>query len=218
MPRVVIISEGVADDEFLKALIAVRGLGSLEVLPPAREQSYGKDGFEDRLRGLKLGGVERSKAVIIVADNDEDPGSSFRNIQSQVRDAGDYFVPEQPYQISVRGAYPPVGVVMLPGPGEQGSLDTLCWSAANTRYSHHIGCVEATAACLGADEQAWGKVKLAKLKVQCLLSSVCKGDPYTPLKCAWWLDPPKGRFGDMFPLDHPAFSPIAEFLRRVAGS
>jgi hypothetical protein len=70
--------------------------------------------------------------------------------------------------------------------------------------------------CVGATEQDWGKVKLAKLKVQCLLSTICKGDPYTPLKCAWTVEPAKGRHGDIFPLTNPAFDSFADFLRSVS--
>jgi hypothetical protein len=218
MPTVAVISEGQADDEFLKKLIAVRRLNNLEVLGPAGEESYGRGGFQVRLEGLKLKGIEKHKAIVIVADNDDDPRSAFRSIQNQIRDAGGYGVPEKPYQVSGRGEYPPVAVVMLPASGEQGSLDTLCWSAANEKYALHLKCVGAIAECIGADERTWGKVKLAKLKVQCLLSSICKGDPYTPLKCAWWVEPAKGRRGDIFPLDNPVFNPIAEFLHRIASS
>jgi hypothetical protein len=167
---------------------------------------------------MKLKGIEKHKAIIIVADNDDDPLSAFENIQNQIRHAGGYDVPEGPYQISGRGECPPVAVVMLPAGGKPGSLDTLCWSAANEKYARHLKCVDAIADCIGADEQTWGKVKLAKLKVQCLLSSICKGDPYTPLKCAWWVEPAKGREGDIFPLDNPVFTPIAEFLRQIANS
>ena len=218
MPTATVISEGQADDEFLKELIAVRGLHNLEVLRPGHEESYGKGGFQVRLQGLKLRGIEKNKAILIVADNDDDPEAAFKDIQKQIRDAGEYGIPERPYQLSGRSEYPPVGVAMLPASGEQGSLDTLCWSAANLKYARQLKCVGAIADCLGADEQTWGKVKLAKFKVQCLLSSICKGDPYTPLKCAWWVEPAKGRAGDIFPLDNPAFAQIAEFLHQVADS
>ena len=218
MPTVALISEGQADDEFLKKLIEITGLNNLEVLRPGREESYGQGGFQVRLQGLKLKGIEKHKAIIIVADNDDNPQSAFKAIQKQIRDAGEYAVPENPYQLSQQGEYPPIAVIMLPATGEQGSLDTLCWSAANTKYARQLECVAAIAHCIGADEQTWGKVKLAKFKVQCLLSSICKGDPYTPLKCAWWLEPGKGRSGDIFPLDHPVFRPIVGFLHQVANS
>jgi hypothetical protein len=135
---------------------------------------------------------------------------------NQIYNAGEYVVPVAPRQPSARGKYPPVAVVMLPASGQQESLDTLCLSVVNAKYSQQLKCVNATVKCIGADEKTWGMVKLAKLKVQCLLSSICKGDPYTPLKCAWWVEPRKTRPGDIFPLTDPVFNSITEFLRGTA--
>lgn len=217
MPTAIVISEGPADDAFLKKLIEVRGLNNLEVLPPGDAESYGDGGFQLRLEGLKVQpGVEQNTAIIIIADNDEDPAAAFKKIQKQIRDAGEYDVPAAPFQPSARGKYPPVAVVMLPAIGQQGSLDTLCLSTVNAKYNQQMACVEAITNCVGASEATWGKVKFAKLKVQCLLSVICKGDPYTPLKCAWLIEPRKTRPGDIFPLTAPAFNAVAGFLQQMS--
>lgn len=220
MPTAIVISEGQADDVFLRKLIKARLIANLEVVPPNpdNEESYSNTGFQGRLEGLKFReGIGQNKAIVIVADNDENPDQLFRAIQKQIRDAGDYGVPENPYQLSEYGNYPPVVIAMLPSGGEPGSLDTLCLSALNEdKYAQQLRCVNDIVGCVGATEQIWGKVKLAKLKVQCLLSTICKGDPYTPLKCAWTIEPAKGRYGDIFPLSNPAFDSIAHFLRGIS--
>lgn len=218
MPTAIIISEGPADDVFLKNLIDVRGLKNLEVVRPGDEESYGDGGFQLRLEGLKIRpGIEQSRAIIIVADNDENPAAAFPKIQKQIRDAGGYDVPQDPYQLSNRVALPPVAVVMLPANGQQGSLDTLCLSAFNEgKYGGYLKCVNEIVNCVCATEEKWGKIQLAKLKVQGILSTICKGDPYTPLKCAWIIQPRNSRPGDIFPLTNPAFDSITEFLRGIA--
>ncbi len=215
MPTATIISEGPADDAFLKALIDFRRLENLKIARPRPEEAYGEGGFQRRLEGLKLSGIENHRAIIIVADNDDTPAQSFANIQKQVHEAGDYSVPESPYQPSERGKYPSIAVMMLPAQGREGSLDTLCLSSVNPKYSRQLKCVDEIVNCLGADESTWGVVKLAKLRLQCLLSSICKGDPYTPLKCAWLNEPGKARFGDIFPLSDQTFDSIAGFLRNL---
>ena len=215
MPTAIVISEGQADDAFLKKLIEARQIANLEVVPAVKPESYGHGGFQRRLEGLKIRGVEQNKAIIIVADNDEYPDRAFSNIQVQIRDAGDYNVPRNPYELSARGKLPPIAVVMLPSGGQQGSLDSVCLSAVDAKYDRQLQCVNAIVKCIGATEETWGKVQLAKLKIQCLLSVICSGDPYTPLKCAWLVEARKGRTGDIFPLNNAAFDSIADFLRAV---
>jgi Protein of unknown function (DUF3226) len=217
VPNAIIISEGPADDVFLKKLIEARAIPNWDVVPPRNNEAYGQGGFQHRLEGLKFkAGIEQNKAIVILADNDEDPTAAFKYIQGQIRDAGDYNVPQNPYQLSERGPFPPVAVIMLPAKDEQGSLDTLCLSATNPKYTDQLRCVNEIVNCVGATEHNCGKIQLAKLKVQCLLSTICRGDPYTPLKFAWAIEAAKGRPGDIFPLTNPAFDSLADFLQGIA--
>jgi hypothetical protein len=188
----------------------------LEIVSPTKPESYGHGGFQRRLEGLKVRRIEQNKAVIIVADNDEDPGASFNNIQTQIKRAGGYDVPEIPYKLSGHGALPPVAVIMLPAAGQKGSLDTLCLSALNKAYIRNLDCINALVRCVGATEEDCGVVQFAKLQVQCILSTICQGDPYTPLKFAWEHEPAKKRPGDIFPLTNGVFDPIARFLEEVS--
>lgn len=219
MPKTIVITEGPADDVFMRQLKKANAL-NFEIRDATKPESYGNTGFELRLRGLKLEIDKTSAAdyaaVVIVADNDEDPHASFASIKKQIEDAEGYNAPDAPYQLSARGGYPPIAVIMIPAPGQQGSLDTICLTALNPKYSTYLQCAETFAQCVAASEASFGVVQFAKLKVQCLLSSICKGDPYTPLKLAWAVEPNKSRPGDIFPLNHAAFNPIADFLRSVS--
>jgi hypothetical protein len=97
---------------------------------------------------------------------------------------------------------------MLPWDNELGCLETLCLQAVNKKYEKEMQCVIKQSECVGIND--WPPQKQSKMILRCLLSSVCKSEPNTPLTRAWSTD--SGRPGDIFPLDHPAFNPIAEFL------
>ena len=100
--------------------------------------------------GFGITGVELEDTFVMRAGFSPLPLGGQGN---QIHNAGEYVVPVAPRQPSARGKYPPVAVVMLPASGQQGSLDTLCLSAVNAKYSQQLKCVNATVNCIGADEK-----------------------------------------------------------------
>jgi len=152
----------------------------------------GKDGFELVLKGLVT--VER-EAIIIVADNDGDPETAFRNIQRQINAAG-FTVPSKPREMVASAGLSPLAVLMIPWDEDAGCLETLCFSAVNARYNRELACAQDLVRCAGADR--WDIAKKSKLKMRGFLSAVCKSDPNTGLRYAWGTV--NGRPGDIFPL------------------
>jgi hypothetical protein len=54
-------------------------------------------------------------------------------------------------------------------------------------------------------------VKQHKMRLRCLIASVCKTDPYTSLQHAW------SRRERLIPLEHDCFTRVADFLESFDG-
>jgi hypothetical protein len=119
MAKSIILGETPADETFLKTLIDVRGISNVEVAPGNyKEEAYGADGFELRLRDLIVRGVEKRPAIILFASNNDDPSAAFVRIHKQICDTDAYVAPAGPNLLSSGGMYPPVAIKTLPRRGE----------------------------------------------------------------------------------------------------
>jgi hypothetical protein len=202
----IILYEGEEDKSFLLELLKSLGLNErFEFF----EKCGGKDKFKKILKGLV---IPNRKAIIIVADNDGDPVESFKNIQTQIGEAG-FTIPLKQRETVETANLPPLSVLMIPWDNDAGCLETLCLSAINPKYKHQLEvCAEGLAKCAGAEK--WPVAKRAKLRMRGFLSAVCQSDPNTGLRYAWSTDE---RPGDIFPLKGvAAYNQIAEFFKNFA--
>jgi hypothetical protein len=103
---------------------------------------------------------------------------------------------------------PPIHVLMLPWDNDHGCLETLCLIAAEKENPKEIACVNEFVACVKANELS--VPMLAKLRMRCYISAVCKTDPNTGLRFAW------SRPQTLIPIDDPCFNNLADYLRSVA--
>ncbi len=203
-----ILCEGQGDAAFLRHLIQKRGLPDFEIKHPKEGEAGGKSAFGQRLDALKIQpGFEKLSAVIVVSDNDDEPNSSFGEIQKQIQWAG-FAVPAEPLQIARGPNLPATVVVMLPWVKQPGDLEALCLRAAYDRWPDLKRCLDAYCRCAATD--SWKPGKQFKMRLRCLLSAACEFDPNTSLVYAW----SDQRRGNLIPLDHPCFSQLAEFLQR----
>jgi hypothetical protein len=195
-----IICEGKADVAFFDHLIQGRGLPGFQVL-----SAEGKDGYERVLVALSAApGFDRIAGILVVGDNDLDPPAAFFNIQEQIRAVGTYPVPNHPGEAVKNQGYPAVVVMMVPWQERVGCLETLLIEAVDDVRHDLKLCVDTYAACAHAD--AWNEVEQSKMKLQSLISAICRSDPNTPVSFAW------SRNEDIIPLDRPCFDQIANFL------
>lgn len=198
----VIVCEGKGDVAFFEHLIQKRNLPGFQVL-----SAGGKDGYERVLVALSAAqGFDRISGILVVGDNDRDPGAPFLNIQKQIRAAGRYGVPNHPGEVVKSEGFPAVLVMMVPWQGRIGCLETLLIEAIYDVRPDFIPCVDAYAACTHAD--LWNEVEQSKMKLQVAISAVCRSDPNTPVSYAW------NRSEPIIPLDRPCFDQIADFLER----
>lgn len=218
----VIITEGVADDALFKELLAVHALTNLCVYSPKNPNDYSNGKFKVRLEGLKATTslrVREKKCIIIVADNDDDPNALFKLVRDQIRDAGEYRIPQAECEVFGQlpvppdGDLPPVSVLTIPWAKTKGSIDSMCWEVAAKSKQGVATCVNNFAGCIPATEATWGITNFHKLKMRCMLSATCPTNPYTVLKLAWPSTAGDGRPIDLIPVTDPVFAKIVTYLR-----
>jgi len=86
--------------------------------------------------------------ILVVSDNDDDPGKSLSEVQDQLRDAG-YGVPQGTLTPATGAETPPVVIMMLPWAGEPGNLETLCLRAMYDASPELSKCVDEFCKCAG---------------------------------------------------------------------
>ncbi len=152
------------------------------------------------------------EAIIIAADNDDNPGRSFGNVQQLISNTAEispgrrYAVPSAPLQKAEAG--PAVVVMMIPWADVPGALDTLCIGSASAKRPAIGQATDVFASACGVDDaHGWSITKQGKMKLRSLIAAAHKDDPYLPPAYVW------GDNTDLVPLDHGAFDQIADFLR-----
>jgi hypothetical protein len=163
------------------------------------------------LKGLQARtGFNRLKGLLIIADNDETPDDSFKNVQRQIEKAK-LPRPLTPLQKAIRTNFPcAVVVLMLPYPNvgadSHGCLETLLLPAAERNLPNQQACVRIYRECVVGCGGQWSKTASSKMHLRCLLSASCPEDPNISLRHA--LRPER----NLIPLTDPIFDPVASIL------
>ena len=222
---IVILTEGEADDAFIKKLIEENNLGLENFILREVRNDGGCTNFGKRIRSIRTVSepmvLRDCGAIVIIADNDDDPAEQFLVIRNQIEIANEGAVADDLFGVPINPlvaarqslSLPPLYILMLPWSNEAGCLETLCLAAMNPDYAPQLACVDEIFQCVGAS--AWSTTMQSKFRVQCLLSSICNGDPYTHLKYAWKVDHDKGRPGNIFLTNNAACQRITDFLRSL---
>ena len=180
-----ILCEGSGDKAFLHELIRKRGLPEFQVQYPSwgTEVTGGWTKYGKFLKDQKVneGFRQNVKAIIITADNDDDPRQRFQELCHQV-ELGGYRVPNQPLELVREVGQPDIVVVTLPMDGNPGCLEDSLLRAAYSKWplenaiNNYISQTPAN---------QWSNNKQAKARMQCLIATTCKQNPNTPLGFLW---------------------------------
>jgi hypothetical protein len=231
---VVILTEGTADDICINKIIEENGLGKDKFHIPKFDQGKfgGITNFHLKISSIRSTiepyTLSESRAMVIVADNDNNPKAQFEKVCGQIMlanknrsPAESFGVPQKPREAARQSlTLPPLYVLMLPWDGEEGCLETLClYSANKTRYKTELDCVERFSDCVGSKNWIDAKKlpdvsRKAKFHVKSILTSICE-DPYTPFHCSW--NPEKSPM-DIFQLKNAAFSNVIGFLAQFTAA
>jgi hypothetical protein len=216
-----ILCEGKGDERFLVHLLESRKVtGFQTAFPEARKDAdenivaggYGRGSFWYELDALKLvRGFESLTSIVIVTDSDNDSMVAFREVQDQVTRAKEYDVPAAFLQPSNRNqTCPPIVVKAIPGEGEQGNLETLILRAVPDYFADELACVAEYETCT-SHVAAWSVGKQSKMRLQCVVSAVCKNDPTCGMVNLW--SNANKVFRPM--LAHACFNPLVDFLSGI---
>ena len=202
----VVLCEGKRDASFIHHFLANRRLSGFQVgFPdPTTSRGFGKDAFEDYLAALRARrGFSRLRHLVVIADNDSDPRQAFQGVQRQIRNAG-YPVPKD-VGITSGDSPPFTTVLMLPGTGASGNLDTLLLKAAldGTHPLHH--CFEPFWQCCKVEELPVGKA--SKMKLTTVVAASCQNNPSCSLVWVW------SEKGNPISLSQACFDFLEDFFR-----
>jgi Protein of unknown function (DUF3226) len=209
-----ILTEGTEDAAFIRAFVAARGLTGFDVRPNVDLGGIGgNSGFKNALIACEpITGFTGVSEVLILADNDDDPEKSVREICEQIIEAKregkikrNWGQPTN--SLTKAGGDPAVSMWMWPNHGRPGCLETILWQALETIYGDVAACVQAACVCAATD--GWPISKLDKARVRCFMSLVCRKNPAISLSLLW------RDFPDLIPLADAAFDPIETFLHAI---
>jgi len=205
-----VVVESFADGAFVRAVGAAHGLSEFDFTTPLGPDSrpIGKDGFRKHLTGMRAF-VQRGlvTSVAIIGDCDDSHAGSFVSIRRAVQDAGGYPTPTvTPGGVASSGKLPRVGILMLPGPTENGCLETLLLKST-LRRNFDQACLEQWIACCGFPDAP--RSTNHKFRVRGIISATVLSAPEISLSDVW------NKTDCPFDPADSAFTWVADFLRET---
>jgi hypothetical protein len=224
-----VICEGREDEAFFQALVRARpsifpeacvetiGVGSRRARTPEVGEpkvGAGIDGLAAHLIGLMGRPDFRSKRFIILADADDGIDSAMQRITNKIKEAnkavdikGFYPVPASAFETKNKeGIY--LTVVLFPGNGDPGCLETLLLRYLRRKWSKEAACVDSLITCSeigNGSPPSWSLSKQEKARVRSFIAIVNKEYPAVPLQNLW-------DRGDLIPLNDTEFDGIKDKL------
>ena len=214
--RLLVIPEGQADGNFIRALCSKYTLDFL-VLPPPDNDQDGESQFATKLSGFERD-FESIRGVVMVADNENKPAKSFKGYVKHIKKAnnnevwaGSYPVPEQAWAVAEKEDSPPLAILTLPELGRKGSLETLIWDMLEADETHSQYTPSVLDFLDGKPthiKKLKNHAKYAKAQVSALLAATCVKQPGLVATHMW-----QKQKGYRELLSSPVFKPVATFLR-----
>lgn len=191
----IFVCEGFEDRNF------IYHLGQKRTLPECNTFSMdelGHKGNSALAKGLvalsNLPNFSNVDDIGIVMDADENEATTFADICGRISAANSnpdikagvaYPIPSAPFQKA--NGKPSVTVIMNPGSGNPGCLDTLIWSVLKSQYSAEATCVEALLNCANrkSGPNPWGQNALDKARVRAAIAVIHRKNPSLSLSKVW---------------------------------
>lgn len=178
-----LICEGPDDVSFFQALLSAHhNLPHFSVRDTShiKGQGAGNSRFSNALIGLRVDeeSFRTVERILIVADNDEDPAASFRNVQKQINTAfGDKSAPSNVLEWAQVTPNIRLKVLMIPRANEQGNLETLCKPVAEAADLTAAAHIDALANAARVDH--WPNLmRRNEMWLRCNIAIRCKTNPF----------------------------------------
>ena len=177
---IVLVCEGKADYCFFKKIIEERNLQALNVVP-----ANGFEEIERVLKGIRADQARfvKTKGILIATDSRDLPTSTFARVATMVRRAGYSAIPAAPLEIAA--GTPQMAVMLVPGPAQSGSLETLCIDALIGDRTWLKDCVDAFLGCGELEALKRSQEKLSKARFCALVAATFEHDPSRAVSLAF---------------------------------
>jgi hypothetical protein len=203
----VIVCEGMGDAGFVEALLRHKKVENCCVGCPS-DETAGGSGFEAipaYLKGIAMTARRAGKSLeglAVIADANGDPDGRFAAVAAAMRLAS-FPEPAQPFVVD--DGPPRNAVFLIPGAGENGTLENLLLKAAFRKTPVLERCIEEFSTCTGMIATATDNQK-AKMKMSAIAAAFCKDNPWTSIRLLW-----KDK-GNPVPIDSDCFDELSRFI------
>ena len=171
-----ILCEGPADKAFFKKLIRDRKLSNFNII-----DAKGRCDFSEKLKALRL---LKQDAILIVADNDNNPNQLFSEVQNQIRisnrNGTGYPIPNKPMEVAKVDGQPVIMIMMIPWVDIPGCLETLLLPVLQREKKEIKICVDNFLTC--TETAKWEIQKRDKTAIQCFIAGSNSDDPNKSLR------------------------------------
>lgn len=211
-----LLCEGTEDAGFLRALIAHRGLGAIDVRPVVDLGKIGgTSGFSPALiASVVLRDFRKVNSLGLVIDCDQHHRTSFDTLCEQIRIAnqnpdvgGRFEIPAAP--LIPTGGHPRLTVIMMPKQRGRGGLETLLWESIQNTAAYASARQATDDACNTVGIQRWGRSKHDKARIRVLVALLYRKNPALALARLWTEEP------SLIPIDSPVFDDLAQAIARM---
>lgn len=202
----VIIPEGKAEWALLQSLLEIHEISGVQVV---KYRDGGNDTFRDRFEALQpfiiSGEIE---TVTLVADNEDYPSETFRNIQDQLRNVSglDLNIPSKAWECEEGEVY--LGIVTLPEDGREGTVETLIWRALEEEYPDETSEAESFISRMPTGQSDQNLTTREKARFSSVIAATCENDPSCMVQ---WMWQPNKNYRHL--LHRDVFSELIEFIR-----
>jgi len=142
--------------------------------------------------------------IVVIADSNEHPDAQFTRVQRKVRQAGTLPIPNAPLQM-ILGTKVRIGIVMLPGGGAAGNLETLLLKSARRVRPDLAACADTYRDC--ARIAAWPAGMQDKMLLRSMIAAAVRDDPNCSLSWIW------SKADKPLDIADPAFTWLVDFFR-----
>jgi hypothetical protein len=210
-----LICEGKADGCFFSKMIEERRLQPFNVIP-----SNGFPDIEKYLKGIRADrAFDRTKGVLVVADSRNDSEGTFRKVATMLRRAG--YEPIPTAVLEITAGIPRIAVMLLPGPKQNGSLETLCFDAMSEDRKWLRQVINGFLSYIRyvsrgrIESRKWSDEKIAKSRLCTLVAATFSYDPSRAISLAFSASEKKG-VPQMISTKRPSFDRVERWLNEFS--
>ena len=192
-----VLVEGEDERNLLTKMLAEWNIQGIQTIPVGGKDNFraGLEQVMESARATETGLL----AIGVLRDADEYPDRAFQSVAGSVRSQG--LNTPSSHSVVAQGQ-PSTGIFILPDGTNPGAIEDLCWrsvedTATAQCCSNYLACLEVSNALLSPN--------VGKTLVHAYLAS--QQDPSARVG--------EGALQGCWPLDHPAFEPLKDFLHHL---